>query len=397
MRIHTLIGLTILLMALAPANAVAQSAHDPRPRINRVDPAEPIVGQSFEVYGDHFGSRQGRWVLYLYRPAPNGDTLTYDLSIISWQNQLIRAKLPDGIPASSALPAGTRYRLHIVVRGRLLQSNHFYLSVANATRPAVISRAGEPWIRAIYRDGVREQLWIYGEFPPIPYTGGDARGIPHGIELLIRRPGESTRTPMTIVSWHRKRMVAYTALGCNSSGTNLVEFRTGTNPVHRSNEAPVMLDNIWCWRTSEETGRRFMHIEGVEVEGTPGGSAPPRYPRPGDWLDIFGTGFGDLWEPELRISEGKRVVELVRGVHGRAQVIEPRALTIIRAEDPNPPNYRMGDPITTRLQWSDFHILVEIPRDIVPDEYIVSVYDKLARRRSNNVRVRIVARESPHR
>lgn len=346
------------------------------PRINRLVPAEPVVGETFEIRGYNLGGSdaQRRWAVYLYQPTRGGESITLQLEIIAWTNEWIRLKLPANIPGSNELPSGTRYGLLLTVPGRSLSSNRIFPTIQ--TRSAAISRPGEPWIRAIYRDGLRELLWIYGDFPPIPYTGG-TRGIPNGIELLIRRAagGEATRTPMAIIDWRSRRMIAATGVGCNE-GTHMVQFRTGTNPVHRSNEMPVTLDEAWCRRTTAGMERRVMHIEGVEPEAHPYEPTTPQYPRPGDWLDIFGTGFGDVWQPEVR------VVELTKVVRGRAQVTEARVLNLMRG--------LLNE--TVAAQWSDFHILVEIPRDIEPADYTLSIWDKSARRRSNNVSVRITAR-----
>jgi hypothetical protein len=126
-----------------------------------------------------------------------------------------------------------------------------------------------------------------------------------------------------------------------------------------------------------------MHIDGLEVEELPfTGANVPVYPRPGDLLDIFGKYFDSEWVSGLGVFQGSRVVELVRVVHRRAQATEAPVFDVSGR-----PERRIG------LQWSDDHICVKIPADLEPGEYLLSIWDKSARRRSNNVVVRIVPRE----
>ena len=386
MRIRTRIGLCIMLLSLAAANTVAQSAHDPRPRIDRIEPAEPVIGQSFEIHGDHFGDQQRRWVLYLYQPTRQRDSLSHDLRILEWTNQRIRGRLPDAIPASSELPVGTRYVLHIVVPGRLLGSNHLALSISRATRAPNISPAGQPWIRRIYTDTSRAELWIYGRglctFGRIRCGGRlvNERGVPEGMQALISGPGPTSRRTTQISNWSDERVIVWPITRACDPGTYKVQIRTDTEPTHWSNEMPITLDRAFCRLRSRPEDRGFMHIDAVELEEWGSPREDPSDPRPGDLLDIFGKYFNssELTTAGIR---GNRVVELVRAVRGRAVATEVPVFDVSGR-----PDRRIG------LQWSDDHILVQIPLDLEPDEYLLRIWDKSARRASNNVTVRIVAR-----
>jgi hypothetical protein len=381
-RNQTLIGLTLLVI-FAAATTLAQSAGDPRPRIDRVDPAEPIVGQSFDIYGDHFGDQQRRWVVYLYQPTRHRDSLTHDLRILEWTNRRVRARLPDAIPASSELPTGTRYVLHIVVPGRLLSSNHLSLFIGNSSRPPNVSRAGQPWIRRIYADTARAELWIYGRSFAVLGRLVNERGVPEGVDVLISGPGLTNRRTTQISNWHDDRVIVWPITRACDPGTYNVQIRTNTDPTHWSNEMSVTLDRAFCRLASRHAG--FMHIDGLEVEEWPfTGADVPVQPRPGDLLDIFGKYFDSERGSGLDVLQGSRVVELVRAVHGRAHATEAPVFDV-RGR----PDRRIG------LQWSEDHICVKIPSDLEPDDYLLRILDKSARRSSNTVQLRIVARVIP--
>lgn len=381
MRIQRLIGLTGLFIVFA-ISTVAQSARDPRPRIDRVNPAEPIVGQSFDIHGEHFGDQQRRWVVYLYQPTRHRTSLTYQLRILEWTNLRIRARLPDAIPASSELLRGTRFVLQIVVPGRLLGSNKFYPNIADATRPPDISRAGQPWIRRIYTDRGRAELWIYGRDFSAPGIV-NRRGVPPGVQVLIRGPGPTSRRSTQISSWRSDRVTVWPITRACEPGTYQVQIRIDADPTHWSNEMPVTLDQEFCRLANDHDARGFMHIDAFELDELGARQVPSDLPRPGDWLDIFGKYFDSDWRSDLGVYQGSRVVELVRAVRGRAHATEAPVLDVITIQR------RQG------VQWSDDHICVKIPADLEPDDYLLRIWDKSARRSSNTLTVRIVARFAP--
>lgn len=388
MRIHILVGLTLLLTMLAGTTVNAQSARDPRPRIERIEPAEPIAGQSFDIYGDNFGDEQRRWVLYLYQPTRARETLTHLLQILQWTNQRIRARLPNNIPVSSGLPTGSRYVLHIVVPGRLLQSNHFPLTIARAAEPPNISRAGQPWIGRIYTDTSRAELWIYGHGFGVFGRRGNDRGVPEGVEVLINGPGLASSQSTQISSWHGGRVIIWPLTRACDPGTYRVQIRTGPDQLQLSNEMPVTLGPAFCRQSSRPQDRGFMHIDAVEFEINPPFNAYENrdrvLPAQGDLLDIFGKFFDNMETTRSgnsHVGQGNRVVELVRVVRGQAQATEAPVFDV-RGR----PERRIG------LQWSDDHICIKIPVDLEPDDYLLRIWDKSARRSSNTVRVRIIAR-----
>lgn len=386
MRIHILVGLILLI--LAGTTGRAQSASEPRPRIHRVDPAEPIVGQSFDIYGDNFGAEQRRWVLYLYQPTRSRESLTRQLDILDWTNRRIRARLPNSIPGSSGLPTGSHYALHIVVPGRLLQSNHFPLTVARAAEPPNISRAGQPWIGRIYTDTSRAELWIYGHGFGVFGRRWNDRGVPEGVEVLINGPGLASSQSTQISSWHDGRVIVWPLTRACDPGTYRVQIRTGPDQIQLSNEMPVTLGPAFCRQPSRPQDRGFMHIDAVEFEINPPFSAYENrdrvLPAQGDLLDIFGKFFDNMETTRygtFHVGQENRVVELVRVVRGHAQATEIPVFDV-RGR----PERKIG------LQSSDDHICIKIPLDLEPDDYLLRIWDKSASRSSNTVTVRITAR-----
>jgi hypothetical protein len=185
------------------------------------------------------------------------------------------------------------------------------------------------------------------------------------------------------MDWKGDRLIVALVSRCEP-GTYNAQLRIDPDSVHWTNEMPVTLDGAFC-RLSYPEGD-FMHIDAVEPQiMLRTGEEPSQYPRPGDWLDIFGRGFDSEWRADLGVRQGRRVVELIRVARGRAQATEAAVLNIYTVQR------RQG------VQWSDTHILAEIPRDIEPADYLLSIWDKSTRRRSNNVLVRIVLREQSRR
>ncbi|MFO0965124.1 MAG: hypothetical protein U0793_06005 [Gemmataceae bacterium] len=338
MRATLVSGLTLLLVT-APASLRAEKPRDPRPSIDLLDLPKPgsgrtsefVQGENFHIHGKNFGKNQGGWVVEVFRAA-DGRALRYHLPVLEWTATRLKIRIPEAIPAG-------RYALHLVVPGRLLQSNQVALTVraATAERRGGISRVYPTFVHP------GDSIHLYFTDPPPekaeiePAYGRTSMEM----KILVRRQRYiKAEVPRDLKPGVYK--VSGYAPGISSGG------EPGVGVRYPSPQLVTVADK------GAEAPRGF-RIDVIETATT-------RDVTSGEVVHLLGVGFGAR-------ADGKsvRLVEI-----GGGHAVE------------HPMN-------VTAKNWSDTHIAFRLPRDLKAGDYLVRIWDQAHRRSSNTLKVRVAA------